>query len=66
VLRPPWSPPTSQAVGGDYQVLLASPGGSALAEVLVKPAGAGSRIEVRTKPWDSQDVFLEAVQRCAK
>jgi hypothetical protein len=67
VLRPPWAPPTSEKVGDEYRILLVSPGGSALAEVAVRPAPpAGSRVEARTKPWDSQDAFLEAVQRCGK
>jgi len=67
VLRPPWDPPISEKVGDEYRiVLVAAGGGSALAEVAVKPAPAGSRVEVRAKPWDSQGAFLEAVQRCGK
>jgi hypothetical protein len=67
ILRPPWDPPTAQKVGDDYQIVLVSAGGgSALAEVVVKPQGSGSRVEVRVKPWDTQDAFLDAVQKCAK
>jgi len=67
ILRPPWDPPASQKVGEDYRVLLVGPGGgSALSEVTVSPAGAGSHVEVRTKPWDSQGAFLDAVGKCGK
>jgi hypothetical protein len=67
ILRPPWDPPASQKVGEDYRVLLVGPGGgSALSEVTVSPAGTGSRVEVRAKPWDSQAAFLDAVRKCGK
>jgi hypothetical protein len=67
ILRPPWDPPASRKVGEDYLVLLVGPGGgSALSEVTVSPAGAGSRVEVRAKSWDSQAAFLDAVRKCGK
>jgi hypothetical protein len=67
ILRPPWDPPASQKLGEDYRVLLIGPGGgSALSEVTVTPAGPGSRVEVRAKPWDSQAAFLDAVKKCGK